>query len=326
MTETPDPTTAASQAGPPAGRDEWPHAEPYRLIGWAERESFNPLLSALLGGVFAFVVFQGVALVATALLVGEQLMGATSQEEIATVLAANPDRVFAANAIGQVIGLGMFTILLARLHTPDVLAYLRVQRVDVLMLLAACVGLLALMPFVSWVGELAQHLPFPDTLRAWDEQQQELIARVLEGDVTLPLALLFVALTPAICEELIFRGFIQRNVERRIGPMWAIVVVGLAFGLFHLRFIEFIPLALLGVYLCYVVWVTGSLWTGVAVHLLNNGTAVLVSDYARTRPEPVVLEDLTIPWYLAMSGLLVALAIILFLKRRREALLSGAPT
>lgn len=315
-----------TSAREPTGRDEWPHAQRYRLIGWAERNDFSPVLTAVLGGALSFLVFQGVALIATALLIGEALTGATTTDEIAGVLAQHPDQLFAANAIGQVIGLGMFSIFLARLHTPDVLAYLRVQRADVLMVLAACVGLFALMPFVSFIGELVRHIPLPDVVRAWDQQQQELLARVLEGEVTLPLALLFVALTPAICEELVFRGFIQRNVERRIGPMWAIVVVGFAFGLFHLRFVELIPLTLLGIYLCYVVWVTGSLWTGVAVHLLNNGTALIATNYARARPEPVVLEELSVPWYLALGGLLVTVAIVLFLMRRREVLLGKAPT
>jgi len=85
-----------------------------------------------------------------------------------------------------------------------------------------------------------------------------------------------------------------------------------------------LPLATLGIYLSFAVWVTGSLWSGVLIHLLNNGIAVIVSDYARRSPDidPVALESLTVPWYLAILSVLVGTGIAVLLLRRRQALLS----
>ncbi len=312
---------------PPAERpqllDPWPWAQPIRLGGWAERERFDPLLLALIALVATFVAFQGVATVATAVFLFEEL-STHGVENLPAILAANPNVVFGANAVGQFVGLLMLTILFARLHTVDIFGYMRVRRTDPMFYLLAGCGLLALMPFVSFVGELMQHVPLPEFMRSWDQQQQELLAMILGAEVDLFLALLFVAVTPAICEEVVFRGYLQRNVERRLGAIWAIVVIGLAFGLFHLRFAEFVPLSILGIYLAYIVWVSGSVWTGVLVHLMNNGIAVVVSNWAQTRPEPIAIEEIAVPVHLAALGLLLGLGLMYAMLLRRRRIL--APT
>lgn len=301
----------------PVVQDPLPWSEPARLVGPAERHRFGPGLLAIVGGLAAIVVFQALALLATSALLWEELAAGA---DFAAVLAEHADTVFAANALGQLVGLAMVALLLARLHTPDVLAYLRLGRPDAGFLLLAAVGLYALLPFVSVVGQWARAIPWPEALRAWDAQQQAVLAQVLQGNVTLWLALVFVALTPALCEELLFRGYLQRNVERVMRPAAAVLVMGLAFGLFHLRFVELIPLTVLGVYLSYVVWVSGSLWPGVLVHLLNNATAVVVSQRVAARPEVVALEDIAVPWYLGLLGLAAALAVAVRMHRRRTRL------
>jgi len=327
LPDDPRPIAAPGPVAPPVPvvRDPFPDAPAARLTGPAERQRYSPLLTALLGGFLAFVVFQTVALVAMGVLLatGGGLTSA-DPDALAALMAERVDTVFGANAIGQILGLGLVTLALTRLHTPDVRAYLRIGRADPAFLALSGAGLFALMPFVSWLGALAKHIPLPEAVRAWDAQQAALVSQILAGDVTLWLALLFVALTPAICEEVLFRGFIQRNVERRFGVVTSLFLVGLAFGAFHLRLGEIVPLTVLGVYLAYVVWVSGSLWPGVLVHLLNNGAAVVASNYAAGRPDPIALDEVAVPWYLAFAGLGLALGLIAVMQRRREAALAPA--
>jgi uncharacterized protein len=278
-----------------------------------------------LGALIAtWVVFQVIAALATGVLLFEEIREAGA-EGLAGVLPRHPDVVFAANALGQVVGLLMFTLLLTRLHTSDIFPYLRVQRTDPAFYILSGAGLLALMPFVAWIGEFGRRLPYPDFIREFDEAQRVLLEQIFAGELNLILALLFVAVTPAICEEVIFRGYLQRNVERRLGAAASIVIVGMLFGLFHLRITEFIPLTILGIYLGYVVWVSGSLWTGVLVHLLNNGIAVLVSNYAQTRLEPIALDEILIPWHIALPGLAIAIGLVIMMRRRRDEHLSRGP-
>jgi sodium transport system permease protein len=91
--------------------------------------------------------------------------------------------------------------------------------------------------------------------------------------------LLIVALLPAVCEELVFRGVLLQAFERT-GRMWrAVLVSALVFGAFHLSFetaIRFLPTAFLGVLLAYVVWQTRSIFTGMLMHLVNNAAVVLL--------------------------------------------------
>ena len=158
--------------------------------------------------------------------------------------------------------------------------------------------------------------------------QTDLIETALLGsDLGFVFLFATMALTPAICEELLFRGYFQRQVERRWGVAASIGLVGLVFGLYHLRLTQALPLAALGMYLGYVVWATGSLWTGVLVHALNNGLAVATAMYVRANPNLTVeeVEALPMPWYLVAAGLLGLAAASVLLARRRAAVTAGRP-
>ena len=170
---------------------------------------------------------------------------------------------------------------------------------------------------------MTQLIPLPDWAVEWDHNQEVALQQVLSGNVSVPLALLLVALTPALCEEVIFRGYFQRNMERSLRPFWAIVITGIAFGAFHLRFGEIVPLSLLGIYLAYIVWVSGSIWPAVLVHLLNNGTAILANAWANNRVEPIVLDELAMPWYVGIAGLIVCVLLSQAMYQRRLQLLAN---
>jgi membrane protease YdiL (CAAX protease family) len=314
-------------------RDPLPWAEPVRLSGVLERQRFHPLLTALLTFVLGFLVYQIVGTVVT-VVAALQLMGATegqSAGEVAQAVmeAAMSDAavLIGGNAVGQFAGFLFFVWFVAWLHTPDTRAFLRVRRADPGQLVLGAVGWLAIVPLVSWLGEVNGLLPVPEFLEEFEAQQALLIEQVLGAELHVLYVLLVVALTPAICEEVMFRGYLQRQVERRLGVVWSIVLVGLVFGLFHLRPTEILPLATLGMYLGFAVWVTGSLWAGVLVHLLNNGLAVLVSDYMSRSPDldPAALESISVPWYLALASALAVAAIAALLVRRRDGLLARLP-
>ena len=305
-------------------RDPLPlEARPVALTGWFERQKFHPLFLAFLVIVLGFIMFQVVAALAVVMLHLPVLAEGGDPMDLAELIFSDPNKLFGANAIGQFVGLLMLTLLVTRLHTPDILGYLRIQKSDLLMLLFSGVALFALIPFVSFAAELTQLIPLPDWAVEWDHNQEVALQQVLSGNVSVPLALLLVALTPALCEEVIFRGYFQRNMERSLRPFWAIVITGIAFGAFHLRFGEIVPLSLLGIYLAYIVWVSGSIWPAVLVHLLNNGTAILANAWANNRVEPIVLDELAMPWYVGIAGLIVCVLLSQAMYQRRLQLLAN---
>jgi membrane protease YdiL (CAAX protease family) len=104
------------------------------------------------------------------------------------------------------------------------------------------------------------------------------------------VALVVGALIPSICEEVAFRGYIQWGLGSA-GARGAVLLTGLLFGLMHLSLIRLLPLAVLGILFSAAVQRSGSVLTGIVMHLVNNGTALLLAFWARSRlalpPEPV---------------------------------------
>jgi sodium transport system permease protein len=91
----------------------------------------------------------------------------------------------------------------------------------------------------------------------------------------LALNLLLVAATPAVCEEVLFRGVVLRGLATRLAPSAAIVLTGVLFGLFHLDIWRLLPSTVLGILLSWVALETRSLVPSMIIHFCNN--AVLVT-------------------------------------------------
>ena len=104
------------------------------------------------------------------------------------------------------------------------------------------------------------------------------IQKLLRADSRLQLVWIFfaLALTPAICEELLFRGFILGRFLETGQPGQSLMMSSLMFGLFHRSLPALLPTTLAGVMLAFVVWRTGSLYCGILMHALVNTWAILV--------------------------------------------------
>ncbi|NLU53448.1 MAG: CPBP family intramembrane metalloprotease [Clostridiaceae bacterium] len=89
------------------------------------------------------------------------------------------------------------------------------------------------------------------------------------------VSLFLVAVVPAVCEEFLFRGMIQRGLER-LGAGWGIFLSGILFGLFHFDFQRLAAQTLVGLLSAYVVYRTGSIFNGMILHFMNNGLVTLL--------------------------------------------------
>ena len=86
---------------------------------------------------------------------------------------------------------------------------------------------------------------------------------------------LFVAIAPCV-EEILFRGLGQ-SLLRRFGPVAAIVLVGLLFGVWHGLLIALLVLVPFGWGLAYLRERTNSVYPGIVVHALFNAVAIIAS-------------------------------------------------
>ena len=117
-------------------------------------------------------------------------------------------------------------------------------------------------------GLLIRLLPPPESLVRALEQ-----LLLLDGaPAPLWLVWLVIGITPAICEELFFRGLVLSGL-RRLGLWPALLTCALLFGLAHSSVYRLIPTFFIGLLLSWLVWRTGSIWTSILAHALNNGIA-----------------------------------------------------
>jgi sodium transport system permease protein len=88
-----------------------------------------------------------------------------------------------------------------------------------------------------------------------------------------------VALTPAVCEEALFRGPILRGLRSQLSPAASVLLTGLLFGLFHLDVARILPASLLGVLLSFIALESGSILPAMLAHFTNNAILVVLSYY-----------------------------------------------
>ncbi len=90
------------------------------------------------------------------------------------------------------------------------------------------------------------------------------------------LNLFIIAMIPAVGEEMTFRGVLQQSLTRKMNPHTAIILSAAIFSFIHFQFYGFLPRMFLGILLGYMFYITGSLWTSILMHFLNNGLVVVL--------------------------------------------------
>ena len=134
--------------------------------------------------------------------------------------------------------------------------------------------------FIVWFGGYFIINITTQVLLALFPEQSKILEAVNSSVMmdSLLASLIVVALIPAFCEEMLFRGFLLDSFkgESKKSKIWAIVIVGVLFGVMHLNFIRIVPTAILGILFTYCVVATKSIWVSVFMHFLNNGFSVCV--------------------------------------------------
>ncbi|MEZ4701779.1 MAG: type II CAAX endopeptidase family protein [Rhodothermales bacterium] len=306
--------------------DAWEPAPPIPLDRYLERQRFSPGLMAFLTLIVVIILFHivigPIAMIGLLMLNGISL--ADLQGALEEVIADNARILLVANTIGQFFALALPTYLILRLHTSRPWAFVRLRRTTTPTIALSLVGLAVLTPVVWWLGSVNEAIPLPEWIEKLEQSQVDLIEQVLVQDLGVVFSLFVMALTPAFCEELLFRGYVQRQLERQLGVVAGIVIIGVLFGLFHFRFSQVIPLSVIGMYLAYLTWRTGSLWPAIAVHFVNNSFALLMGMYVSRQPDMDLesLEQMDVP-VLVTVVCTAAFAGIVYVLHRRASLAAG---
>jgi len=123
--------------------------------------------------------------------------------------------------------------------------------------------------------------------------------------------LLYIAVLPAVCEEIAFRGILLSGLKRKLRPASLVVVVGLIFGLFHITLFRLAPTAAIGMVLTAIALMTGSVFPGMLLHAGNNAFGVIGGDWLNLQ---------ALHWnHYAAAGTVFALSIWIIYRNRTPA-------
>ncbi len=186
---------------------------------------------------------------------------------------------------------------------------------------AAVLLAVALHPVSNVLQSLVRQIyPVSENVRPVLERMQEMFRQADFWTLVL-----VIAVVPALCEELAFRGFILSGF-RHLGHKWrAIIFTALLFGLTHGVVQQSLLACLLGMILGFLAVQSGSILPGIVFHVVHNTLAVA---NARILPEMVpdtpLLRRFVTPidgggcifsWPVAAVGLLAALLLLMWFGR-----------
>jgi uncharacterized protein len=254
-------------------------------------------------------------------------------------VSSDPSTIAMAKYFQIVSQLGMFVfpvLIFSFLDGRNVATYLKINfRPRINILLVAGIAIILAVPLINFLSEMNSKMTLPSSFAGMEHWMRD--SEDKAGQLTVVflnvttiwgfiINLLMIAVIPAIGEEFLFRGVLQPLFHKWTKNIHAAVIVSaFLFSAIHMQFYGFIPRFLMGIFLGYSFAWTGSLWVPVFVHLVNNGTAVILSYLFTIGQSGNTYETIgtgnKAPTPVIISIVLTASAVFLlyyFSKRKRE--------
>jgi sodium transport system permease protein len=142
------------------------------------------------------------------------------------------------------------------------------------------------------------------------ETMEQFTRLLLPEGITTAELIFFLAIMPAVFEEMTFRGLLLHGLRKRLHPVALVIVVGLTFGIFHFALFRFAGTALLGMLLATTTLLTGSIFPSMLWHFGNNALSLLT--------ELAGVPESEFDWkYYSAGVVLLAVAFWIFWRERK---------
>ena len=125
---------------------------------------------------------------------------------------------------------------------------------------------------------IQKFFPMPDFLL---ESLEELMK--IDSTSELFIIVFSAVIVAGLCEEMLFRGFVQQAFENKMDAARAIVYSSLIFAIVHFNIWTALQITILGLVLGYMSWRSDSIIPSAILHGLNNGMAVLFINLGEER-------------------------------------------
>lgn len=252
----------------------------------------HPLTKLFVAAVIAFTCFFLTLILAVILAV--PIFGIGPLELMNAIQdLANPDNLNLLKYLQIAQSTGLFLIppfIIAHLFSGNSIDYLKFKKAP--LLLPSVIGILMIfsaLPAINFLTQINQGLHLPDWLspiEEWMRRAEDSAEKLTEAFLFvdnpggLVINLLMIAVIPALGEELLFRGVIQRIFIDWMKNMHiGIFLAAILFSFLHFQFYGFLPRTLLGMLFGYLFVYSGSIWYPILAHFFNNAMAVMVYYY-----------------------------------------------
>jgi uncharacterized protein len=281
----------------------------------------SPVSAAFLGLFGGFLLYQ---------LVGGTLHYLILGGDISTAPANGVRLVTMA---GQILFILLPALILSKMVYENVTEVIRFRLPHWREIVLFTIGIFILTPLLQYYLLIQNHFlvewakvsPFIESIKSLFDSLNQIVEsayiNLLRADNIFEglLVVLVVAVVPAISEEVMFRGYIQRSFEFKMKPFWAALVTAIFFGIFHSNLYGLIPLISLGLYFGFAAYMSNSILVPVILHFLNNFFAVMlfmiVGDEELIRSSPTIDPQLGSSVFIFFIFLVLFMGMIAIIKK-----------
>lgn len=285
------------------------------------KPAISPIAAAFIGLIGGLFLYQFVGGMITLLIFGLKIENAPVNSVRLMTMAA------------QVLFILLPALLFTKWFYVDVTRVLRVKIPKIKELSLFTLGIIVLTPLLenyiviqTWcINQLALHFHLINVIKSFLDKISDYVETTY-GNLLKPnsyiegvLIILVVAIVPALCEETMFRGFIQRSFEFRMKPFWAALITAVFFGIYHFNPYDLIPLIALGFYFGFASYTSNSIVVPMFLHFLNNFAAIMmyfvIGDKKLLDNTPDPNPDLKSAFVILFILLILFIGVIYLIKR-----------
>jgi CAAX protease family protein len=273
----------------------------------------SPILAGFLAFFVCFILFQVGGSVLTILILGMNPKN----------YPLNSVRLL--ESAGEILLILLPALLFTKWNYSDIGKIIRIRSVLWQEVLLFSLGAILLVPILQDLlyiqnyifNNLANSTTFFHNLKSaldsWDGAVENSYINILatRNFMEKLLVIVIVGIVPAICEESMFRGFIQRSFEMKMKPFWAALIAAFCFGVSHLYPYQLIALTGLGLFFGFAAYTSETIVIPIILHFLNNFMAIIMYFFYGNQElvnNPTISKSDLIP----TIGMLVGLTIIFF--------------
>lgn len=175
-------------------------------------------------------------------------------------------------------------------------------------------------PLIAYSAQLNMMIPLPEWAITIDNDAISFLTKMLVMDSfwAYLINIVVIAVIPAIGEELLFRGLIQRELSSMMKNQHLVVVISsVIFGILHFQLSSFLPKFIIGLILGYAYYWTRNLWYPIIIHFMNNGLQVTIAYFSMENMDEISDQDIpAVPVIsLIISAILCAVIVDAIIKR-----------